>query len=103
MIMDPNRSEGAPSEREPVTTSRSQTFYFSDQCMNCSKYRDKSGTDGVYLPDLSYAMSVQKLESFIHYREETYTWMLRVCANGVRVMRRYVQIVIFPTMLHIPE
>lgn len=32
----------------------------------------------LYLPDPSYALSVQKLDRFISYREQTYEWMIKV-------------------------
>lgn len=61
----------------PLLTS-SYVFQFSDSNHCESKLRTHRGSYGAYVPDLSYAISVQGLDRFFQYREETYRWMLNV-------------------------
>lgn len=77
-----NSTDKQLPENAVSTSCLPSVFQFSDNRDSESKSLTPHGSYAVYVPDLSYAISVQGLERFIQYREETYRWMLHVCTCG---------------------
>ena len=74
-------SEKLPDTREEST---SDCVFFFDQ--NILQGSQSSLLDGCkagasYIPNPSYALSVQNCATFCKYREQTYMWMLGVCRD----------------------
>ena len=76
-----NSTDKQLPENAVSTSCLPSVFQFSDNRDSESKSLTPHGSYAVYVPDLSYAISVQGLERFIQYREETYRWMLHISAD----------------------
>lgn len=72
---------------ETLTSDISSTFVFSfDSNSELSSRRNHMNSYEYavqYLPNPSYAVSVQKMDQLVRYREHTYHWMVKVMVFAV--------------------
>ena len=87
-----------------LDTDISFTFVFSSDSTIGKKsdrgFIEDLSYSSLYLPDPSYALSVQKLDRFISYRQQAYEWMINVLF-GFSILCRFAKIEGFLLMLHI--
>ena len=71
-------SESLPDFQKDCSPSCTLSFIKNGQNASSAGLLDDYRVGASYLPDPSYALSVQNCNAFCRYREHTYSWMLGV-------------------------